>query len=215
MDLVDFLNGKYYSRDNWGSSETLTVKMEDFIPYYYKHGNEVGPIGNHSTAHNYNDFYESDSYGNVKVGSMEHEKLKLHQVPTGECFKYTDGSLVYYKENNVGNEVSSYHAYKNGTLYTSSIHPAKGRMYYLCDRHGNKKINTKKEIIMKYQNVKVIVINSKTNAIKACDSENEALEYIEEMMEQNPRAKFTLFEPAAVVEPKVSKIRELLTRLTK
>jgi hypothetical protein len=81
------------------------------------------------------------------------------------------------------------------------------------DRFG--KILTNKELSMEYNAVTHLVINSKTNSIKAFESEEAALEWIEEQLDTHPKAKFKIFEPTYSLEPKKTNILDLLTKIVK
>ncbi len=64
-----------------------------------------------------------------------------------------------------------------------------------------------------YKETSHIVIDNKTATTMYLKSEEEALEYIEDSLEVNPRAKFKVFTPSLKVEPKRQSLTELITRL--
>lgn len=66
---------------------------------------------------------------------------------------------------------------------------------------------------MTYTETKYLIINSKDNHIKRTATEDEAIEYIEEALDANPRAKFTVLTPAFKVEPKRTKLIDLIKRI--
>ena len=66
---------------------------------------------------------------------------------------------------------------------------------------------------MKYENTNYIVIESKDSQQRSFETEDQALEYIEDRLENSPRSKFTVFTPNFKVEPKRQSLKELITKI--
>lgn len=114
---------------------------------------------------------------------------------------YADGQLEYYYKGEFSGLVRP-----KSTAYKYSD-------FVESNRFG--KILTNKELSMEYETVTHLVINSKTNSIKSFNSEDLALEWIEEQLDTNPKAKFKIFEPIYSLEPKKTNILDLLTKIVK
>ena len=115
---------------------------------------------------------------------------------------YDMGQLKYYTEGQFSSLVRS-----NSSAYDYSD-------FVESDRFGNILKHTK-GYEMDYEQVSHLVINSKSNAIKSFDSEESALNWIEEELDSNPKAKFKIFEPTYSLEPKRTNIMDLLTKIIK
>ena len=115
---------------------------------------------------------------------------------------YDMGQLKYYTEGQFSSLVRS-----NSSAYDYSD-------FVESDRFGNI-LKPTKGYEMDYGQVSHLVINSKSNAIKAFDSEESALNWIEEELDSNPKAKFKIFEPTYSLEPKRTNIMDLLTKIIK
>ena len=115
---------------------------------------------------------------------------------------YAMGQLEYYSKGKFSSLVKS-----NSSAYNYSD-------FVESDRFGNILKHTE-GISMEYTQISHLVINSKSNIIKAFDSEESALNWIEEQLDSNPRAKFKIFEPTYSLEPKRTNIMDLLTKVIK
>ena len=115
---------------------------------------------------------------------------------------YDMGQLKYYTEGQFSSLVRS-----NSSAYDYSD-------FVESDRFGNI-LKPTKGYEMDYGQVSHLVINSKSNAIKAFDSEESALNWIEEELDSNLKAKFKIFEPTYSLEPKRTNIMDLLTKIIK
>ena len=115
---------------------------------------------------------------------------------------YDMGQLKYYIEGQFSSLVRSHSSVYDYSDFVES------------DRFGNI-LKPTKGYEMDYEQVSHLVINSKSNAIKSFDSEESALNWIEEELDSNPKAKFKIFEPTYSLEPKRTNIMDLLTKVIK
>ena len=115
---------------------------------------------------------------------------------------YAMGQLEYYYK---GKFSSLVRAHSSAYSYSDFVE---------SDRFGNILKHTE-GISMEYEQISHLVINSKSNTIKAFDSEESALNWIEEELDSNPKAKFKIFEPTYSLEPKRTNIMDLLTKVIK
>ena len=115
---------------------------------------------------------------------------------------YDMGQLKYYIEGQFSSLVRSHSSAYDYSDFVES------------DRFGNI-LKPTEGISMDYGQVSHLVINSKSNAIKSFDSEESALNWIEEELDSNPKAKFKIFEPTYSLEPKRTNIMDLLTKIIK
>ena len=115
---------------------------------------------------------------------------------------YDMGQLKYYIEGQFSSLVRSHSSAYDYSDFVES------------DRFGNI-LKPTKGYEMDYEQVSHLVINSKSNAIKSFDSEESALNWIEEELDSNPKAKFKIFEPTYSLEPKRTNIMDLLTKIIK
>ncbi len=115
---------------------------------------------------------------------------------------YDMGQLKYYTKGQFSSIVRA-----NSSAYDYSD-------FVESDRFGNI-LKPSKGYEMDYGQVSHLVINSKSNAIRAFDSEESALNWIEEELDSNPKAKFKIFEPTYSLEPKRTNIMDLLTKIIK
>ena len=115
---------------------------------------------------------------------------------------YDMGQLKYYTK---GQFSSIVRAHSSAYDYSDFVE---------SDRFGNI-LKPSKGYEMDYGQVSHLVINSKSNAIRAFDSEESALNWIEEELDSNPKAKFKIFEPTYSLEPKRTNITDLLTKIIK
>ena len=110
-----------------------------------------------------------------------------------------DGDLCYYykgKFSSVVTKHSSAYDYSNFTLCNKKAQPLP------------------KEPTMKYTEIKIIVASSNQNTTKAFESEESALDWIADQLDNAPRTKFTMFKPYQKVEPKRTILTELITKIT-
>lgn len=113
-------------------------------------------------------------------------------------------TLVYINKGNIENpSIVGY----NSTAYEYND-------FYLSDEYGNK-LPIQKEKQMKHDEIKYIVTNSKTGAVKYFESEEDRDDYIEEQMDLHTRVKFMVFEPTYKVEPKRPNLKELFKKIKK
>ena len=66
---------------------------------------------------------------------MTRETITYDQIPRGQCFTFDDAMYVYFEDTQKG-EARSFHAYKDGYLYSSSIKVHHRKEFYLCDVNG-------------------------------------------------------------------------------
>lgn len=63
-----------------------------------------------------------------------------------------------------------------------------------------------------YKNTKVITL-SDNGSLTAHETEDEALEWIADKLEANPRIKHIMFKPYQKVEPKRPNLKDLITKV--
>lgn len=69
---------------------------------------------------------------------MKKETVKYKEIPKGFCFTFEDAVLVYYEDTQRGDSRRSFHAYKDGELYKTSINlQNENEDFYLCDKYGH------------------------------------------------------------------------------
>jgi len=117
------------------------------------------------------------------------------------CIGRGNSGILYYLD--CGGIRSRVKDYSTAYSYTD---------FKLCDNFANY-INIKRTPIMKYEEVKILVVSNTRAASKAFVSEDEALDWIADCLEESPRSKFTMFKPYQKVEPKRMSLKELIVKI--
>ena len=134
----------------------------------------------------------------------------VHAYSSNLCILHTlEGEFHYYsdgKPSSIVNEQSS--AWKR----TDFIY---------CDIHANKlKANPAKEKQMdnlttsKREDATIVVMNQ-SGKLNAFANEDDAMEFIGDKLQENPRTRFSLFEMYGEIKPKKFDLKELFHKVTK
>jgi len=70
-----------------------------------------------------------------------------------------------------------------------------------------------KENTMKYEDVKVVVITNKDKNPVPFANEEEALDWIADVLEDTPRTNFTMLKPYQEIKPKRMSLKDLITKI--
>jgi len=124
-------------------------------------------------------------------------------VPTKGYFRrpcWAKGLVIYY-----GNE--NYH-YNNGNTVGATLEDNDD--FVQCDINGNE---IKGKVMTNFKEANVVVLTSNAN-ISWFETEEDAYEYIQDVLEEYPKVQFKLFKLYQEVKPKRIDISSLISNVT-
>ena len=134
-----------------------------------------------------------------------------HRGSQGLCIGLYGGSLAYFDNGEFSSRVrkhSSAFSYNDFRLCT-----VKGRCPHPDDFNKQTAQLMPKENTMKYEDVKIVVITNKDKNPVPFTTEEDALDWIADVLEDNPRTNFTMLKPYQEIKPKRMSLRDLITKI--
>ena len=135
-------------------------------------------------------FMTRDNWGNR--GSQGHLCIGRH----------ADGSLHYYDHGNRSSPVR-----QGSTAYSHTD-------FRLCQIDAQPLPKEKENPMPQYQDIQIVVTSTTNQTPQAFATEDEALDWIAEKLENSPRTKFTMFKPYQKIEPKRPSLVDLIVKIT-
>jgi|LGOV01.1.fsa_nt_gb hypothetical protein len=140
-----------------------------------------------------------------------------HRGSRGLCIGIYGGKLSYFDNG----EFSSVVRLGTGRYSTSSafnyddfrLCTINGRCPHPDDFNKQTAKLMPKENTMKYEDVKVIVITNKDKNPIPFPNEEDALDWIADVLEDNPRTNFTMLKPYQEIKPKRMSLKDLITKI--